>query len=505
MIELPRLCDKVYHFLCRIFLGWDDAVSPPRWLYIIWVVMGLAWIYPATLSLWEDEIWMLVVSVDQPWKTVLGLQGYYTGNHILYSLIAKGLFLATFHHGQEFVYRLPALFAAWLSLPLTFAVFARWGGRFIAMLGSLLCCLLPAFVYHAANARGYSLWYLLALIAFGISPGMNKQTRWLRLCITYLLLGLSHSVSFITVGALSLCGCFTGKYRATVGGFVKNGTAAIPFFIYWIIPFQSVFHYERSVARPESWVITDKLGFIPAVIEQYFGTPWFPGLGFLWTLIIIIGLTAVLRRALTNGIALAFLSCSIGIVVLVTGNPFGFGRIFMGCLPIWLLLAGVGLSSLRDQIMHRIPSSLKNISIILFTALLALPWSPKLLDYLILPKQDYRGLYREYTANFPNEKTIYSPTWYYATGVSYYARQFNMNFVVLQSPEAASDSLLSSGTMRGLIVPALCDVPPVMREWLTEHMALYKEWSGINLPTQLYVPKQVNRLGAPTAPYDISQ
>jgi hypothetical protein len=488
MIGIPRFIDKVYNFLCRIFLGWNDAVSPPRWLYIIWVVTGLVLLYPATHSLWEDEISMLVISVDQPWKTVFGFQNYYEANHILYSLLAKSFLKATAHHGQEFVYRLPALIAALLSLPLTFAVFARWGGRFIAMLGSLLCCLLPAFTYHAANARGYSLWYLLALIAFGISPGMNKQTRWIRLCITYLLLGLSHSVSFITVGALSLCGCFTGKYRATVGGFIKNAAATIPFFMYWIIPFQSVFHYERSVARPESWGIIDKLGFIPAVIEDYFGTPWFPGLGFLWTLIIIIGLTAVLRQSVLNGIALAFLSCGIGIAILATGSPCGFDRIFMGCLPVWLLLAGVGLSSLRDQIMYRLPPSLKNISIILLTALLVLPWSPKLLNYIIVPKQDYRGLYREYTAKFPDEKTLFSPTWYYSTGLSYYARQFNMNFVVVQSPEEASDSLLSSGTMRGLIVPALCDVSPAMQGWIIEHMALYKEWNGINLPTQLYVP-----------------
>jgi len=96
----------LYRRTCALFLGRGEYPEPPLALAGVWAVVTLLRLYPAGMSLWEDEIWMLVVSVNQAWTTVLGFSHYYSGNHIAYSAIGKLLLAASHYHCTEFMFRL---------------------------------------------------------------------------------------------------------------------------------------------------------------------------------------------------------------------------------------------------------------------------------------------------------------------------------------------------------------------------------------------------------------
>jgi len=427
---------------------------------------------------------MLVVSVDQPWRRVLGFVDYYSGNHILYAALSKVIIKATGHHAIELMYRVPALIAAFLTLPVGFAVFSRFGGRPVAVIASVLLMVMPAVNFHAANARGYTLWFFLTICAWGISPGMQARVRWGRLTIAYFLLGTSHSLAFITLASFAFAGCLTGKVRHPAKVWLYNALAIIPCFLFLIVPLHSMIGYEQSIPRPSGWGILSSLGFAPMVIESFFGSSWFPGCGAAWALAAAIGFVVICRASLRTGAGIAIMSINIAVALLITGNPYGFDRCFMACLPFWICCVGYGIRATtrllktRWGINHRIWP-------ILGMFLLA-PWLPKTATAFLLPKQAYREAFFYYRGHFPDARVAFGISPEYATGLAFYGRQFGIRYAFVTSEQQARDSILSAQVPCGVIIPAEREVDQRMLSWVTRHMRREKVLPGVLLDTEVF-------------------
>jgi hypothetical protein len=493
---------KAFH---GFFLGCPEPDQcPPLWLWALWCVMASAWVFPATFSLWEDEIWMLVASVDQPWRTVLGFADYYSGNHVLYSVLSRILVKASGHHCVEFVYRVPSLLAGTLLLPMSFAVMNRFSGRFCGMAASLLMCFLPAITYHAANARGYMLWCFLTTWTIGLVNENLRGINWPRRTAAYFLLGISHPLALITLAGFGVFGCCIGKKACSLKQWTLNALLCVPAVIYSVPAIRFVRAYHASITAPEGISFISRFSFVPNAMESLFGTPLFPGFSMVFFILAVAGIVAFFRTSFRRGLGLAGLAGIMPLAFVVSGDPFSFDRCFMGSVPIVILLVCRGFEPLKNYfVKHVIAVFSFQVRADIFAAatggLLMCLWIPKLAYYETCPKQDYRTCIRTYVNKFPRASILFSISSKYFTGLSYYARQFNRRYHVLATPQEAIDSLIRSDNgVRGIVRAVEPGVSDEMVDWTNKNMSLYGEWKGTNLSTVLYVPRYNHRVSLST-------
>jgi hypothetical protein len=495
-----RAVNRVHRSTCTFFLGEGDYPAPPALLAVLWGAVTLLRLYPSFKSLWEDEIWMLVVSVDQPWKVVFGFENFYSGNHILYSALSKVLLAATHHHWTEFVYRIPAEAAMFLTLPIAFAVFGRHVSRLGGILASLLFCFLPAFAYHAANARGYGLWCFITVWLLGVLPGAQASLRAGRLGAAYFLLAICHSLAFIPLLVFAVFGSWiwTARQRARVC--IVNFLLALPGLVLCAVPVSVLMAFDAGQMRPVNHGWWSLFGFVPEVAEALFGSVLFPGYSFLWVLFIAVGLLLVFRKSFLTGVSVAACGGGMACAMLITQNPYGsFDRIYIGSLPFAFLAVAVFFDRavLRLEQRGRWPSGRLNRSAICVMCLLFLPWAPALKDCILLPKQDYRTLFTTYKKEFRGATELFGAGDRYGTGLSYYGRQCGIRYTGLTSVGQIRDSLLLYGKKgRGLVVASVNEVPDTMMSFVRDSLCLYRTFPGNQLTTYLYVAG-TNRLAAP--------
>jgi hypothetical protein len=488
-----RAVNCVHRSTCTFFLGKGDYPAPPALLAVLWVAVTLLRLYPSFKSLWEDEIWMLVVSVDQPWRVVFGFENFYSGNHILYSALSKILLDATHHHWTEFVYRVPAEAAMFLTLPIAFAVFGRRVSRLGGILASLLFCFLPAFAYHAANARGYGLWCFITVWLIGVLPGSQARLQAGRLGAAYFLLAISHSLAVIPLLAFAVFGSWiwTARQRARVC--IVNFLLALPGLVLCTVPVSVLMAFDAGQLRPVHHGWQSLFGFIPEAAEAIFGSSVFPGFSLLWVLFIAAGLLLIFKKSMLTGVSVAACGCSMACAMLITQNPYGsFDRIYIGSLPFAFLAVAVFFDRavLWLEQRSRVPSGRLNRSAICVMCLLFVPWLPLLTDYILLPKQDYRTLFTAYKKEFHGATELFGAGDRYGTGLSYYGRQYGIRYTGLTSVGQIRDSLLLSGIKgRGLVVASVNEVPDTMMTFVRDSLRLYRTFPGNQLTTYLYVAK----------------
>ena len=496
-----KTLDSAYDVFSRIFLGAAPPRTqsyPPAWLWVLWLVAFASWIYPSTLSLWEDEIWMLVVSVDQPWHTVLGFTNYYSGNHVLYSILSRILIKAAGHHWIEFVYRVPSLIAGILLLPMSFAVLNRCAGRFCALAGSTLFCLLPAIIYHASNARGYMWWCFLTLWTTGLLLNKIEKKSWFRIACAYFLLGISHPLALITLAGFGIFGVFLTE-GPTIKRWLGNALICLPAALYSIPAIQFIYMYHKIITGPISPGPLSRFSFIPKIMESYFGSPFFEGISAVFFALALVGAARALRASTNRGLALIGLALIMPLAFIASGDPFSFDRCFMGSLPPWIILISKGFETLKDFVVYRLFAAFSpRARLIAFSAFFAgalfCLWAPKLWRYETCPKQDYRSCLRTVAREFPTEETVFSTSPNYYTGLSYYARRVNKKYYVLKTPREARDSLLqSSGARKAVVVAVEPGVSSEMLDWTNKNLMIREEWDGVNLSTALYVPRRTCR------------
>jgi hypothetical protein len=491
-------CDLLYSGICRTILGDAPAEFPPLYLYAIWLVIILLRLHPATLSLWEDEIFDLVVKVNATWRVALGFENTNITNHILYAALSKIIIKALHHHWVEFVYRIPSLVAGALILPIAFMVFARTAGRFCAVTGTLLLCLLPQMTYHVSSARSYMLWMLLTVICWGLSPGVAGVKRWGRLAGAYFLLGLAHPFGLIVLACFGVLGCFTGNNRCTLRDWFVNASLSLPAFVY-CVPIMSGINKWGGTAFTgySSWKPSSTMAFLPDYFKYFFGSSIFPGYEYLWIAIVLLGLLAIWKKSPRTAVVYFLFMLAVPAVFVLKNQPGNFGRYGMGAFPFWLAAASAGLQQIREKAMNlagpkkgTLRERFFNASVIAAAVMLVIPWLPDLARNSMYPKHDYRSLYKTYTADFPGSVKLFSTFGEYACGFDYYGRQYGVDYQVVPSQEAVLDSLGTGNGCSGLVYNSEIN-PLVLYPWIEKNgLVLYGVWKGSESPRlYLFMPK----------------
>lgn len=495
-----RPCHELFR---RVFLGAGPvpAHAPPAWLVLVWLAFGLARLYPASFSLWEDEIWNLVVTIDAPWKTALGISDYNSINHILHSVAAKALIKTSGHHGVEFVFRIPSLAAAFLAMPMGFAAFSALAGRGAGITGSLLLAVLPAVNYHAANARGYAVWLLLVLWAMALLAEPRGKPPWIRLGLAYFLAGLSHGLGLVSVAMFAAAGLWLGKGGVTPRKWAANAALAVPVFLY-CIPVLAVMGIMGERVRPEgSWSPVRASAFLADWFEYQFGALHFSGWSFGWAALMLGGFLAMAarRESRPRALALAAMGLAIPLAFILKNHPETFVQYSMGGLPFWLAWISAGLAGLSAFLRRRfLPESVREPAIGAAIAVaLVLPLVPRVLLYLSQPKQDYRGLVKAYARDFPGQPLFgISPV--YETGLAYYCRRAGIGFHILGDTARIRERLFSSPEARALAVLPENDASREVRDLVEKDMRVHAEFAGTQMPIRLHVP--AGRAGKPQSP-----
>lgn len=189
------------------------------------------------------------------------------------------------------------------------------------------------------------------------------------------------------------------------------------------------------------------------------------------------------------------LCSSIPLAFIVKTQPQSFVHYSMGVLPFWIFAVCKGIEGLleylaqKSRIKELLPGLHSHQILVMLLIILIMPWTPQLLDNIRYPKQNYKELFKTYTKDFPEAKTLFGASIRFYTGLSYYARTFGLNYYVINSLEEAADSLLESNSTRGLVVLPEFDTDPAILEWVDNNMVLYCDWKGIlPPPTKLYIP-----------------
>lgn len=174
-----------------------------RWWVLALTAAGLCLRLPGLLTdFWMDEIWALrwAQSVDSPLDVLTGI--HFDTNHWLYTLFMLGLG----PRSAWWVYRVPALLAGIVSLPLMGLV-ARRDGRGTALTAVILGSASFLMVVYSSEARGYSSAILFSLLAYlaldrYVTTG---RTGWAALFCAACILGiLSHLTSLFVIVALAI-------------------------------------------------------------------------------------------------------------------------------------------------------------------------------------------------------------------------------------------------------------------------------------------------------------
>ena len=202
----------------------------------------------ATQSLTIDEAATYVGYVHHGWQGIFH-GPFDANNHILYSVLEK---LARQWFGlSEFALRLPALAGA--------AVFLWSLARLCALLTPGLWFSLLAFLLVAANpltldflvaARGYGLALGLLALALWQCVEFLRDSRWRRLLVASVALGLSAAANLIfafpTLAAVSVTTVVLLKRQRLLALFALSPAVVVPVVLWWV-PFQTynpdVFYY----------------------------------------------------------------------------------------------------------------------------------------------------------------------------------------------------------------------------------------------------------------------
>lgn len=148
-----------------------------------------------SMPMGHDEAYTVVVFSWRPWLGVIS-DYHLPNNHIFHSILVK---LSSSMLGTTpWAVRFPAFLAGILCVPAGYLVARQMYNRISALLSAGLIAALPMFIDYSANARGYSLYTLFALILFGLAIYLSKHKNlsgWI-LFVFFSILGF-YTVPFM--------------------------------------------------------------------------------------------------------------------------------------------------------------------------------------------------------------------------------------------------------------------------------------------------------------------
>ena len=149
----------------------------PRWLLLTLLVVLAAVLrfYKLDGQLWLDEVSALIGSYRNSfWQILTEFPGHFP--HPLYEQLAHGSLV--FLGESAFSIRLPAALFGIAGVLVFYGLSRRLSGEGEALLGAALLAVSYHHIYFSQNARGYTLYLFLALVATELMLTLLKEMRW---------------------------------------------------------------------------------------------------------------------------------------------------------------------------------------------------------------------------------------------------------------------------------------------------------------------------------------
>jgi len=238
---------------------WRDTRAALRgepWLALAIVTLAAGLLRASLLDMpiRLDEATTFNEFVLQPWRVTLG-KYWATNNHPLHSVLAK---ISVDLLGRDpWVLRIPAFVAGVLLVPVTFLAGERMFTRSAAWYAAAGVGVLAPFLLFSANARGYSLVALIALLqwlAVRDAVRTNRRTSWALVAMlgaagVYTHLTMAFAYAGNLLWALAWMARHRGEARSRLVPAFVSGAASVVMAVILYLPYAYVSGVAAVVAN----------------------------------------------------------------------------------------------------------------------------------------------------------------------------------------------------------------------------------------------------------------
>ena len=305
--------------------------------------------FTAVFSRWELPEILRALRTTEPHPPL-----YYVLVHLWIKIMGR----------SELALRLPSFVAGVLTVPLTYALGKRWQGATIGLLGSALVALSPYLIWHAQDARMYSMLAMLGLASNWLAVRMLESGSgrpaglWLGYVLVTLTALATHYYALFVWVAENLgfaAWWLASRDRRTRSRLWVSAQAAVAIcFTPWLL-YASGFMLGHS----KDWIASiDVFSFVQRLLTTFsVGATFPPRLAWIWVFVtsalLLLGLRASWRSREQNSLASSMmlwagLAMPIAITFVISlRRPVFDERYLIGCVPLFLLLVARGLTHLR--------------------------------------------------------------------------------------------------------------------------------------------------------------
>ena len=359
--------------------------------------------YKLNSPLWLDEVVALVQSYRESfWHILTRFPGHFP--HPLYGQLAHGS-LSLFGE-NPFSIRLPAALFGIGGIFYYYKFSRRFAGYGESLLGTALLAVSYHHIYFSQDARGYTIYLLLALIATGLFLDILEEMRW--------SLALGYVAIAVLAGYAQTAGLMLAPTQVGIGLFLRwaapatcppNGIRARQLLIilaltlsFTILLYSPLLRDSLAFASHETWprakgtavgtVGNLRSEFLNGLKSAFANWPGLVGVG----LVGFVGLVDFGRR---HRVALALLIVPVVLLVAITAlTPVPMHARYFLLLLIPAYLVGTrGIILISEKISRYFPL-LDRIRIPAAAVLVVLAALP-LRNYYSKPKQDFPGALRQ--------------------------------------------------------------------------------------------------------------
>lgn len=375
-------------------------LSQQIWLGLLIATGAFLRFYHLDSQLWLDEVSALVGSYRNSfWDTLTKFPGHFP--HPLYEQLAQ---ISLRLLGESpFAIRLPAAVFGIASVAAFYRLARRIGSEGEALLATGLLVVSYHHIYFSQNARGYTLYLFLALVATELLLRLLERMRW-QTALAYWVVaslaaysqtaGLTLAPGQILVALLFLRRMPTRPHKPTIRYLLGTlaATLGLTFLLYSPLIIDMLAH--TSGTEPGEVPGAQNARVLDLINETFQGLLAafaHPVIAIVAIVICALGTWDMARRKLLPlSLLLAPIIISAGAVALL-GTPL-HPRYFLLGLVVFILVSARGLTVLAHSVTRVIPLPAQILPVcgLAAVAIAAIP----LIKYYSIPKQDFLGALR---------------------------------------------------------------------------------------------------------------
>jgi mannosyltransferase len=340
-----------------------DTPPPPEPLQARWLTV-LSWLFPMLLmaalgmvglgtpGLWEDELatWgMVTAGWPEFWQVLRNIDATVAPYYLLLRVWTEVA------GTSDLALRLPSVVAMAGTAALVAGLGIRLGGRRVGLAAGTLLAVLPMTSRYAQEARPYAFAMFAAVLSTYLMVRLADRPKFLRYLAysaSVILIGLSHVVAMLMLGAHAVVAWKMRKRNRNFFGWM--GAAAVG-----LLPMLPLLYLGRQQTSAQiDWIPDVTVQRIVDTPESVFGSPILAGA------VMALALIAMsMRQPALVATAWAIVPAA-GLLVVSEITPMWIPRYLLFVLPGWVVLGSLTLRRL---------TILRGMAAVLAIGLLALP------------------------------------------------------------------------------------------------------------------------------------